>query len=290
MKRVIALAALLAGGLLIASPTAGAAEVCPPGTTGPSAYCAAAAAPTVVTGNASEITDESATLTGTVNPNGDATTVVCPPGIKAPSLYCATVNRPTTYYFEYGTTTSYGSRTPTATLSSSTTATAVSAGVQGLEASTTYHYRLVASNGAGTSYGADMTFETVDKAGIKPFKIHRVVHRLTRFSLTVKVTCNHRPFCRAKVILRRIVFTASAKASASVIYGRGKYSLAYGQEGNVKITLTAAGRKTLKKTGKLAASVVAVSGKTSTVIGTVKIAVAHTKHVTHAKAKPGFTG
>ena len=50
-----------------------------------------AGAPVVVTGIASSITDTGATLHGTVNPDGN----------------------PTTYHFEYGLTTAYGSNTTT---------------------------------------------------------------------------------------------------------------------------------------------------------------------------------
>jgi hypothetical protein len=81
-------------------------------------------------------------LLGTVNPN----------------------NKETTYYFEYGTTTAYGST------SSAPPGTGMGAGfgdrevrdvLTGLAPSTTYHYRLVAINAAGESVGAsDQTFTT----------------------------------------------------------------------------------------------------------------------------------
>src|ERR671934_860729 len=51
---------------------------------------ASAAAPGATTGGAAQVTITTATLTGTVNPHGVSTT----------------------YYFQYGTTTAYGSRTP----------------------------------------------------------------------------------------------------------------------------------------------------------------------------------
>jgi hypothetical protein len=37
----------------------------------------------------------------------------------------------------------------------------VSINVNGLTPLTTYHFRLVAINSAGTSYGSDMTFKTI---------------------------------------------------------------------------------------------------------------------------------
>jgi hypothetical protein len=63
-------------------------------------------------------------------------------------------------YFEYGTTTRYGSRTATQGAGSGLAARSVSAGISGLAAATTYHYRLVARSSAGTVAGADATFTT----------------------------------------------------------------------------------------------------------------------------------
>ncbi|HEV3319690.1 MAG TPA: S53 family peptidase [Solirubrobacteraceae bacterium] len=68
----------------------------------------------------------------------------------------------TTYYFEYGPTTAYGSRAPTApgSVGAGFVWQAVSAKPSGLARNATYHYRLVATNGSGTRYGADKTFTT----------------------------------------------------------------------------------------------------------------------------------
>ncbi|MGD9365293.1 MAG: SdrD B-like domain-containing protein [Desulfobacteraceae bacterium] len=63
----------------------------------------------------------------------------------------------TDYYFQYGTTTGYGTDTATDTVS---TDTAVSANVSGLNEGAAYHYRLVVTNSHGTSYGIDQTFRT----------------------------------------------------------------------------------------------------------------------------------
>jgi hypothetical protein len=96
------------------------------------------AAPGAVTGSARSVTTTSATLTGTVDPNG----------------------RATTWYVEYGTSTGYGSRTATRSAGSGTTARNVSASVSGLIPGRVYHYRLVATSDAGTSRGADRSFST----------------------------------------------------------------------------------------------------------------------------------
>ncbi len=88
----------------------------------------------------SEVTPTKATLNGTVNPEGSATK----------------------YYFEYGTTTAYGSviPIPSADAGAGTAALSFSALVTGLKGATTYHYQIVASNAGGTAYGADRSFKT----------------------------------------------------------------------------------------------------------------------------------
>lgn len=101
---------------------------------------ASSPAPTVVTEPASGVTSKAATLNATVNPEGSQVTA------------CA---------FEYGTTTSYGAAAPCASLpGSGTSPVAVSAAITGLKASTTYHFRIMATNDGGTSKGSDQSFAT----------------------------------------------------------------------------------------------------------------------------------
>lgn len=101
---------------------------------------AAAALPAASTGAAKSVTATSATLNGTINPNGEATTL----------------------FFQYGPTKAYGSQTPTqgptAAVKKSSPA---SADVSGLTPGTTFHFRLVATNASGTRQGRDRTFTTI---------------------------------------------------------------------------------------------------------------------------------
>src|SRR6185437_12278746 len=66
----------------------------------------------------------------------------------------------------YGTTTSYGSVAPVTPGSAGSGGTPVneSAAIAGLTGSTTYHYRITATNASGTTNGSDQTFGT----GITP--------------------------------------------------------------------------------------------------------------------------
>jgi hypothetical protein len=98
-------------------------------------------APVVSTGAVSSMTFNSATLNGTVNPNGLSTT----------------------YIFQWGRTTSYGFATAVTSAGSGTGYVAASARITGLRYYTVYHYRLVATNSAGTTYGADQSFQQKPK-------------------------------------------------------------------------------------------------------------------------------
>ncbi len=99
---------------------------------------AAAAKPTVSTGSATGILTTTATLTGTVNPN----------------------RSDTTYWFDYGTSAGYGSRTAKVDAGSGTAAVQVSAPISGLKAGTAYLFRLVATNRTGTSTGIGQVVDT----------------------------------------------------------------------------------------------------------------------------------
>ena len=98
------------------------------------------APPLAQSGPASNVTTDSATLAGTVNPQGSQST----------------------YAFEYGTSTSYGASVPApeGSAGTGTSNTPVSLTISGLLAGTTYHYRLLARNEDGSSYGADTVFRT----------------------------------------------------------------------------------------------------------------------------------
>ena len=97
----------------------------------------ATGAPVVITNPATNVTNSSAILNGTVNPHGLSTTV----------------------YLQFGRTTNYGSRTPNQTKTGNNYQN-VFANISGLSAHTTYHFRIVATNSVGTRYGSDRTFTT----------------------------------------------------------------------------------------------------------------------------------
>jgi hypothetical protein len=100
-----------------------------------------AAAPGVLFGDPTNVTQSGAILQGSINPS----------------------DKPTTYYFEYGASTGYGATTTQTTLPKSKAWQPVSAVITGLSAGSTYHYRIVAWNGGGTkdkTVGSDHIFTT----------------------------------------------------------------------------------------------------------------------------------
>ena len=102
--------------------------------------------PSAETRPASNIADTGARLNGKVNPH----------------------NRPTTYYFEYGRTTAYGSRTSDTAAGRGESGVSAAATISGLTAGTSYHFRIVARSDAGTTYGTDRTFTTTGSAPVDP--------------------------------------------------------------------------------------------------------------------------
>ncbi|HWH95734.1 MAG TPA: fibronectin type III domain-containing protein [Baekduia sp.] len=92
--------------------------------------------PAVTTGGVRDVGTTAATLTASINPHGASTS----------------------YRFEYGLTTSYGSSTPTADAGAGTRGIGVRARIGGLTAGKRYHYRIVATNSHGTTRGNDRSF------------------------------------------------------------------------------------------------------------------------------------
>ena len=96
--------------------------------------------PLVTTKTASAVDQTGATLNAEINPNGGATT----------------------YHFAFGLTKEYGSRWPAsdAPAGSDGLPHALLQVLTGLLPGTTYHYRAVATNASGVTYGADQEFTT----------------------------------------------------------------------------------------------------------------------------------
>ena len=75
----------------------------------------------------------------------------------------------TTYLVQYGTSTSYGSSTRPSSAGQGSAYVAVSATLANLKSSTTYHYRIVATDAAGTTYGNDTAVATKASAQLSSY-------------------------------------------------------------------------------------------------------------------------
>jgi len=176
------------------------------------------APPLASTGSASSLTSSGALLAGSVNPNGGATS----------------------YWFEYGTEAFYGTQTPSTSAGSGSEPVAVAAQLTGLLPATTYHYRLVAQNGGGTSYGAHAQFTT---ASIPPtmetvsrpaLRVGRLVNGTIPLALSWNATEGSGAICNYEVhkgsdavpltgiaVVETPAFSTSARPARGLYYGVG---------------------------------------------------------------------
>jgi hypothetical protein len=214
--------------------------------------------PSVVTGVASSITPNSLTLNATVNPNGTEVSDC---------------------HFEYGTTTLYGSSAPCTTLpGSGNSAVAVAAPVGSLASNTTYHFRIVATNPGGTSYGVDETFvtplSTQEEAAItKKHEEEAAAKKKEESGLgakeemkapatgsisldgstisvesnheaTVRLTCTGTATCAGKLTLTVKVTTGKGtkKHTKTETIGTATFSVTTGQTEAIELTLNGTGR------------------------------------------------
>lgn len=182
-------------------------------------------APAASTGAARSIRETSATVAGTVAAGGSNTT----------------------YHFEYGSTTAYGSSTRAAGAGAGTASLATSAGLSRLRPATTYHYRLVATNARGSARGADRTFRTNPRLRVS---LHRLAGSyrtsiVARRGLVLEVRCNQACSLKGSLVI-------SAGAARRLHLGRhmltiagGSTRLRRGGTARLRINFSQAAKRTL---------------------------------------------
>lgn len=106
---------------------------------GPEISFTTTGAPLVTAQSATALTSTSVILEGALIPDGHATS----------------------WYFQYGTTSSYDAHTPVKPAGAGGVPVAVADDVAKLDPNTTYHFRLVARSADGTAVGTDSTFTTL---------------------------------------------------------------------------------------------------------------------------------
>lgn len=227
--------------------------------------------PVVATEQATGTTSSSATLHATVNPEG-ATISEC--------------------YFQYGPTASYGATVPCSPSSlSGSSPVAVSAAVTGLSATTQYDFRIVAVSVAGTEYGQEAKFTTLEekhtvtqppvseekqpakveeKSGVLPSKEVKAVPDATLASssttvsssgaFTLKISCPAgETVCTGTITLKTLKAVVaslahSAKAKAAILtLASGSFSVSGGQTKAITLHLSGAARTLLARAHVLSA-------------------------------------
>jgi hypothetical protein len=190
LRRLASVGGLITAGVIALSAVpSGATIVCPSGIKPPSPYCTNVP-PTATTLPATKIKGTSAQLNGSVGPNVQGGDI-------------------TSYFFQYGTTTSYGSQTPTGTVGTCPSGISppspycnvpktqgVTANVSNLIPCTNYHFRVVATNPDGSLNGGDLNFTTTfanpptnvkSPAKVKAGKKFQVKFTLKYNAKTVKI-------------------------------------------------------------------------------------------------------
>ena len=168
-------------------------QILPPGTP-------AGTAPTAVTGAATHVTKSSAVLNGQVQPGG----------------------QPTAYFFQYGTSQHYVN--VTAVLHSGTVAQAVSSLITHLKAGTVYHYRLVAINDSGSSFGADRTFRSRGRSFLGSLLLVGRTIPIRNGNVLTTFKCNSTKACVGLYSITAHITVAKTHKTATVVCTKSRFA------------------------------------------------------------------
>jgi hypothetical protein len=125
-------------------------------------------------------------------------------------------NLPTSVHLEYGATTAYGSATPDVTVPAGTDPAALTLAVPGLASGQRYHYRVVASNAAGSVTGTDVLTGTTGAPVATLGKLNKTAATSTAVSL--QVTGSVRPnSLPTTYVVRYGVASKSARTSTTAV-------------------------------------------------------------------------
>jgi hypothetical protein len=205
---------------------------------------------TPVTGGASGVGRTTANVSGTVNPEGARASVA----------------------FQFGTTTAYGQSTAPQTTGPDNAADAFSAGLTGLPAGTTIHYRAVAISDFGTRVGADQTLTTQSPPPpVVPGMASAGHARVSGNTVSVPVTCTGDTSCNVSLKLtvtethrgHKLVGLTAHKAKVthkSVVLGTASATITAGRTTTVRISLNRTGRNLVAARHKVTAKLTVAQG------------------------------
>ena len=192
--------------------------------------------PSAATGLASLITRTTATVAGTANPGELATT----------------------YRFEYGPTTEYGTLTPAISAGSGAANVAVKAALTRLTPATTYHYRVRVTNPDGQNEWVDRTFRTSNPPFAGVSILSKTVRLDSKGKAPIKLSCpaGTATSCKGTLSLtRKVTSRVNGKnVTKTQSIGKASFTINTGVTAIVKVTIKSSARKaTVKATATTAA-------------------------------------
>ena len=218
-----------------------------------------------VTGTASAVGQTTATISGSVNPEGARASVS----------------------FQFGTTTAYGQSTAAQTTGPDNAADAFSAALTGLPVGTTIHYRAVATTDFGTQVGADQTLTTQSPPPVMPGKASVGHAHVSGTTASVPVTCKGDTSCKVSLKLtviethrgRKLVAVSARKGKLThktVVVGTASATIKAGRTATVRVGLNRTGRQLLAARHKITAKLTVVQGRRA--VSTQKVTFKAPKH------------
>jgi hypothetical protein len=200
---------------------------------------------TPVTGAATAVSTSAATASGSVNPEGG----------------------PVSAFFEFGTTTAYGSATAAQRLGPDNSSDTFTAALSALPAGIPIHYRAVAVTDFGTLVGVDRTITIAAPPKPTPKSGSASLGRVTvkKTTATVAVSCHGATSCLVSLRLtvhetllgHRIVAVSAAKTKKPrrthrlVVVGSKRATVRAGKTAKLKVSLNGAGRALLRARHRL---------------------------------------
>ena len=192
-----------------------------------------------VTGGAGGIGASTATVAGSVNPQG----------------------APVSAFFQYGTGTAYGQTAQAQATGPADSTTAFSAQLTGLPPATTIHYRAVVRSDFAIFFGADQTLTTAPAPALPPGKAKATVQPAQGTGVGVRLVCTGPVTATCRIVLqltvtetlvhhRLVAISARPKARGVrkvVIVGSAGLTLKGGQGRLLQVKLNRTGRALLKR-------------------------------------------